>query len=72
MKNFGLLSSNLPGVLDLSHLSPSRDRWMTPGKLLDNGAQLFIVISILIMTKRHPRDPKTDNRTDSRNGASRK
>ena len=45
---------------------------MTRGKLLDNDTQLFIFISILIMTQLHPRDQKTDNRTDSRNGASRK
>ena len=39
---------------------------MTRGKLLDNDTQLFIFISILIMTR------KTENRTDSRNGVSRK
>ena len=31
---------------------------MTRGKLLDNDTQLFIFISILIMTKLHPRDPE--------------
>ena len=48
------------------------DRSMTRGKLLDNDTQLFIFISILIMTQLHPRPQKTDNRTDSRSGASRK
>ena len=65
MKNCALLSSNLPSVIDRSHLSPSRerrgdkfDRSMTRGKLLDNDTQLFIFISILIMTQLHPRDPE--------------
>ena len=31
-----------------------------------------ILVSILIMTQLHPRDQKTDKRTDSRNGDSRK
>ena len=31
---------------------------MTQGKLLDNDTQLFIFISILIMTQLHPRDPE--------------
>ena len=44
------------------------DRSMTRGKLLGNNAPLFIFISILIMTQLHPRDQKTDKRTDSRNG----
>ena len=48
------------------------DRSMIRGKLLDNDTQLFIFISIIIMTQLHPRDPENDNRTDSRNGASRK
>ena len=33
------------------------DRSMTGGKLLDNDTQLFIFISVLIMTQLHPRDP---------------
>ena len=45
---------------------------MTRGKLLGDNAPLFIFISILIMTQLHPRDQKTDKRTDSRNGDSRK
>ena len=48
----------------------SFDRSMTRGKLLGNDAPLFIFISILIMTQLHPRDPKTDKKTDSRNGDS--
>ena len=48
------------------------DRSMTRGKLLGNNAPLFIFISILKMTQLHPRDQKTDKRTDSRNGDSRK
>ena len=42
------------------------DRSMTRGKLLDNDTQLFIFIPFLIMTQLHPRDPETDNRSDSR------
>ena len=34
------------------------DRSMTRGKLLDNDTQLFIFISILIMTQLHLRDPE--------------
>ena len=34
------------------------DRSMTRGKLQDNDTQLFIFISILIMTQLHPRDPE--------------
>ena len=34
------------------------DRLMTRGKLLDNDTQLFIYISILIMTQLHQRHPK--------------
>ena len=37
---------------------------MTRGKLLDSDTQLFIFISILIMTKLHPRDP--ENRQQNR------
>ena len=56
MKSGALLPSNLPRVIDRSHLSPSRvgdkcDRSMTLGKLLGNNAPLFIFISILIMTQ---------------------
>ena len=58
MESGALLPSNLPSVIDLSNLSPSReaasdkfDRSMTRGKLLGNNAQLFIFISILIMTQ---------------------
>ena len=40
------------------------DRSMTRGKLLDNDTQLFIFISILIMTQLHPRDP--ENRQQKR------
>ena len=63
-ENCALLSSNLPSVINRSHLSPSRDRLMTRGKLLDNDTQLFIFISILIMTQLHPRDP--ENRQQNR------
>ena len=49
MKSVGLLSSNLPSVIDRSHLSPSRgaqgdkfDQSTTLGKLLDNNPTLFI------------------------------
>ena len=55
MKSWALLSSNLPSVIDVS---------MTRGKLLDNDTQLFILISILIMTQLHPRDP--ENRQQNR------
>ena len=74
MKSCALLSSNLPSVIDRSNLSPSRfrgsrlgdksDRSMTLGKLLDNDTQLFIFISILIMTQLHPKDPQ--NRQQNR------
>ena len=37
---------------------------MTRGKLLDNDTQLFIFISILIMTQLHQRDP--ENRQQNR------
>ena len=40
------------------------DQSMTRGKLLDNDTQLFIFISILIMTQLHPRDP--ENRQQNR------
>ena len=39
MKSVGLLSSNLPSVIDRSHLSPSRE---AQGKLLDNNPTLYI------------------------------
>ena len=67
------MSSNLPSVIDRSNLSPSReasrwgdkyDRSMTRGKLLDNDTQLFIFISILIMTQLHPRDPENRHWTE--------
>ena len=72
MKSWVLLSSNLPSVIDrsnLSHRAASRrgdkfDRSMTLGKLLDNDTQLFIFISILIMTQLYPRDP--ENRQQNR------
>ena len=67
MKSHVLLSSNLPSVIDRSNFSPSHE-----GKLLDHNAQLFIFISILLMTQLHPRDPeKQTTKTDFRNGASR-
>ena len=34
------------------------DRLTTRGKFIDNNTQLFIFISILIMTQLHPRDPE--------------
>ena len=70
MKSGGLLSSNLPSVIDQSNLSPSRefDRSMTRGNLLDNNTTFFIFICILLMTKG---TQKTDDRTDSRNADSR-
>ena len=37
---------------------------MTRGKLIDNDTQLFIFISILIMTQPHPRD--LENRQQNR------
>ena len=40
------------------------DRSMTRGKLLDNDTQLFIFISILIMTQLNPMDP--ENRQQNR------
>ena len=40
------------------------DRSMTRGKLLDNDTQLFIFISILIMTQLHQRNP--ENRQQNR------
>ena len=63
MKNCALLSSNSPSVIDRSHLFKF-DRSMTRGKLHDNDTQLFIFISILIMTQLHPRDP--ENRQQNR------
>ena len=48
MKSGALLPSNLPSVIDRSHLF---GRSITRGKLLGNNAQLFIFISILIMTQ---------------------
>ena len=66
MKTCALSSSNLPSVINRSFIIyPS----MTRGKLLDNDTQLFIFISILIMTQG---TQKKDNRTDSRNDDSRK
>ena len=59
MKSWALLSSNLLSVIDRSNLSLSRE-----GKLLDNDTELFIFISILIMTQLHPRDP--ENRQQNR------
>ena len=40
------------------------DRSMTQGKLLDNDTQLFIFISILIMTQLYQRNP--ENRQQNR------
>ena len=72
MKSDALLPSNLPGVIDRSNSSPSREAAsvidrsnLSPSrKLLGNNAQLFIFIPILIMTKLHPRDP--ENRQENR------
>ena len=65
MKN-SLLSSNFCRVSSTCHIyhraakrrGDEFDRSMTRGKLLDNDTQLFIFISILIMTQLHPRDPE--------------
>ena len=57
MKNWALLSSN-------SRLGDIFDRSMTPGDILDNDTQLFIFISILIMTKLDQRD--LENRQQNR------
>ena len=54
MKGGALLPSNLLSVIDrsnLSRLGDKFDRSMTLSKLLGNNAQLFIFISILIMTQ---------------------
>ena len=51
MKSCALLPSNLPSVIDRSRFGDKFDRSMTLGKLLGNNAQLFIFISILIMTQ---------------------
>ena len=40
------------------HRAAKFDRLMTRGKLLDNDIQLFIFISILIMTQLHPKGPR--------------
>ena len=72
MKYCALLSSNFCGVSSTCHIyhraakrrGDKFDRSMTRGKLLDNDTQLFIFISILIMTKLHPRDP--ENRQQNR------
>ena len=46
MKNVGLLSSNLPSIIDrASRLGDKFDRSMSLGKLLDNYPTLFIFIS---------------------------
>ena len=52
MKSGALLLSNLPSVIDRSNSrrGDKFDRSMTRGKLQGNNAQLFIFISILIMT----------------------
>ena len=47
-----------------SRIGDKFDWSMTRGKLLDNDTQLFIFISILIMTQLHPRDP--ENRQQNR------
>ena len=47
-----------------SLLGDKFDRSMTLGKLLDNDTQIFIFISVLIMTQHHPRDP--ENRQQNR------
>ena len=63
MESCALLSSNWTSVIDRSNISPSReakcDRSLTRGNLLDNDTQLFIFISILIMTQLHPSDPES-------------
>ena len=56
------MPSNLPSVIDQSH--DKFDLLITQGKLLDNDTQLFIFISIVIMTHLHPRDP--ENRQQNR------
>ena len=53
MKSWALVFSNLLSVIDRSNLLPSRE-----------DTQLFIFISILIMTQLHPRDP--ENRQQNR------
>ena len=59
MKSWALLSSNLPSVIDRSNVSPSREAF-----------------HFYFFSNNDPTSPKgtqkTDNRTDSRNGASRK
>ena len=63
MESWALLSSNLPSVIDRSNLNKFNQS-MTRGNLLDNDTQLFIFISILIITQLHPRDP--ENRQQNR------
>ena len=72
MKNCALLSSNFCRVSSTCHVyhraakrgGDKFDWSMTRGKLLDNDKQLFIFISILIMSQLHPRDP--ENRQQNR------
>ena len=72
MKNCALLSSNfcrVSSTFHINHRAAKRrgdkfNRSMTRGKLLDIDRQLFIFISILIMTQLHPRDP--ENRQQNR------
>ena len=66
MKNWALVSSNLPSChRPIKFITEPRSGEvinligrLTRGKLLDNDTQLFIFISILIMTHLHPRDPE--------------
>ena len=62
MKSCALLSRNLPSVVDQSNVAKRRDdkfdRSMIQGKLLDNDTQLFIFISILIMTPTSLKGPR--------------
>ena len=54
MKCVGLLSSNLPSVIDRSNLYQS-DRLMTRGKLIDNNSTFFI---FHLYSNDDPRDPE--------------
>ena len=65
MKNCALLYSYLPlsSTGHIYHRAAKQrgdkfDRSMTRGKLIDNDTQLFIFISILMMTKTSPKGPR--------------
>ena len=66
MKNCASLSSNFCRVSSTCHIyhraakrrGDKFNRSMTRGKLLDNDRQLFIFISILIMTQTSPKGPR--------------